>query len=102
MNYLKPIYNSLTSILLLILLGVCCKPAELPKPNILWIVSEDNSPFLGAYGDTFATTPNLDKLASKGIIYQNAFAPAPVCAPTRSSIITGVFANSLGTHQMRS
>lgn len=102
MSYLKPIFNSITSILLLILLGVSCTPTELPKPNILWIVSEDNSPFLGAYGDEFATTPNLDKLATKGILYQNAFAPAPVCAPTRSSMITGVFANSLGTHQMRS
>jgi len=102
MNYLKPVFNSFASILFLILLGVSCTPTELPKPNILWIVSEDNSPFLGAYGDEFATTPNLDNLASKGILYQNAFAPAPVCAPTRSSMITGVFANSLGTHQMRS
>ncbi|MFT7159611.1 MAG: N-sulfoglucosamine sulfohydrolase, partial [Bacteroidia bacterium] len=102
MNYLKPIYTSQASILLLFLLGISCTPAELPKPNILWIVSEDNSPFLGAYGDEFATTPNLDKLASKGILYQNAFAPAPVCAPTRSSMITGIYANSLGTHQMRS
>lgn len=72
------------------------------KPNVLWIVSEDNSPFLGAYGDDYATTPNLDALAAKGILYHNAFAPAPVCAPTRSSIITGMYANSLGTHQMRS
>lgn len=79
-----------------------CQSAQEDKPNVLWIVSEDNSPFLGAYGDEFATTPNLDQLASRGILYHNAFAPAPVCAPTRSSIITGVYANSLGTHQMRS
>ena len=102
MNCFKPICHALGSILFIILLGFSCTPPELPKPNILWIVSEDNSPFLGVYGDEFATTPNLDKLASKGILYHNAFAPAPVCAPTRSSIITGVFANSLGTHQMRS
>ncbi len=83
-------------------LFVNCSEKEVTRPNILWIVSEDNSPFLGAYGDEYATTPNLDLLAAKGVLYTNAFAPAPVCAPTRSSIITGMYANSLGTHHMRS
>ena len=72
------------------------------RPNILWITSEDNSPLLGCYGDAFATTPVLDKLASQGVLYQNAFANAPVCAPTRSTIITGMYACSMGTHNMRS
>lgn len=72
------------------------------KPNIIFIVSEDNSPFLGAYGDPHANTPNLDRLAEKSILYKNAFANAPVCAPSRSTIITGMYANSLGSHQMRS
>lgn len=71
-------------------------------PNILWIVSEDNSPLLGCYGDSFATTPNLDKFASEGILYENAFATAPVCAPARSTLITGMYAASLGTENMRS
>lgn len=75
---------------------------DLPPPNILWITSEDNSPFLGCYGDSFATTPNLDALAAEGVRYMNAYAPAPVCAPTRSSIITGMYASSLGTENMRS
>ncbi|MDH5397916.1 MAG: sulfatase-like hydrolase/transferase, partial [Cyclobacteriaceae bacterium] len=91
-------------LLTLSLLG-CQKKAEekpLPKPNILWIVSEDNSAFLGAYGDDFATTPSLDSLAGQGVLYQNAFAAAPVCAPTRNTIITGMYANSLGTENMRS
>lgn len=101
MNYFKLVCYQLI-ISLLVVLGFSCKPAEEPKPNILWIVSEDNSPFLGAYGDNFATTPNLDRLATNGILYENAFSPAPVCAPTKSSIITGVFANSLGTQHMRS
>ncbi len=72
------------------------------KPNILWIVSEDNSPLLGAYGDSYATTPNLDALAKRSIVYDNAFANSPVCAPTRSSIITGMHANAIGTGNMRS
>jgi arylsulfatase A-like enzyme len=72
------------------------------KPNILWITSEDNSPLLGCYGDEFATTPNLDKLAAEGVLYENAFANAPVCAPARCTIITGMYACSMGTHHMRS
>jgi N-sulfoglucosamine sulfohydrolase len=72
------------------------------RPNILWIVSEDNGPFLGCYGDELATTPTLDKLASEGILYENAFANAPVCAPARSTIISGMYPPSLGTENMRS
>lgn len=72
------------------------------KPNFLWIVSEDNGPFLGCYGDEFATTPALDKLASQGVVYENAFANAPVCAPARSTIISGMYPPSMGTQNMRS
>jgi len=72
------------------------------RPNILWITSEDNGPFLGCYGDEFAKTPNLDNLAAEGILYKNAVANAPVCAPARSTILTGLYASSMGTHHMRS
>ena len=71
-------------------------------PNILWIVSEDNSTLLRSYGDTFATTPVLDQLAAEGILYENALATAPVCAPSRSTLITGVYPTSMGTQHMRS
>jgi len=81
---------------------VSCKQTITQRPNILWLVSEDNGPFLGCYGDTLAETPNLDKLASEGIVFDNAFANVPVCAPARSTIITGMYACSLGTHHMRS
>ena len=72
------------------------------RPNILWITSEDNSPYLGCYGDAFATTPTLDKLADEGFRYTNAYANCPVCAPARNTIITGVYAASNGNEQMRS
>jgi N-sulfoglucosamine sulfohydrolase len=73
------------------------------RPHILWIVSEDNTyHFVGAYGDPLARTPNLDRLAAAGIVYEKAYAAAPVCAPSRSSIITGIYASSLGTQHMRS
>lgn len=78
------------------------KPAE-ELPNILWITSEDNSPyFVSCYGNEFATTPNIDKLASTGFKYTRAYATHAVCSPTRNSIITGVYANSNGNHPMRS
>lgn len=72
------------------------------RPNILWIVSEDNGRFLGCYGDKFATTPNLDRLAAEGIRYENAYANAPVCAPARNTIITGMYPPAMGTQHMRS
>ena len=55
-----------------ILLTSCAEKVPNDLPNILWITSEDNSPFLGCYGDSFATTPNLDRLASEGILYTHA------------------------------
>lgn len=73
-----------------------------PRPNILWITSEDNGPHLGAYGDRFADTPNLDRLAGKGMIYLNAWSNAPVCAPARTAIISGLYPPSTGSEHMRS
>ncbi len=77
-------------------------PPQPEKPNILWITCEDTSPYLGCYGDPFAITPRLDRFAGAGVMYTNAFATAPVCAPARSCLITGVYATSLGTQHLRS
>jgi arylsulfatase A-like enzyme len=87
---------------LIVPLFTACKKDELPPPNILWITSEDNGPFLGCYGDAFATTPNLDRMAAEGFRYTRAYANTPVCAPARNTIITGVYACSSGNEQMRS
>lgn len=88
---------------LLYLLPFTDPPPEPPsKPNILWIVSEDNSPLLGCYGDPFATTPNLDRLAADAVAFDHAFASAPVCAPSRFTLITGTYASAMGTAGMRS
>jgi N-sulfoglucosamine sulfohydrolase len=72
------------------------------KPNILWISVEDMSPTLGCYGDRFANTPNIDLFATKSNHFMNAFATAPVCAPSRSCLINGLPASSQGTQNMRS
>ena len=71
------------------------------QPNILWIVTEDISPTLSFYGDNTAKTPNLDALAKESLIFDNAFAVVGVCAPTRSSIITGMYPTTIGTMHMR-
>ncbi len=86
----------------LILTTSCETSPAPPSPNIVWLVSEDNSPFIGVYGDSLAKTPNIDKLAENGVVYRHAFSNAPVCAPARNTIITGMYANSLGNQQMRS
>ncbi len=73
------------------------------RPNILWITSEDNNiQWVGCYGNPNADTPRIDKLAEEGFRYTHCFATTPVCAPQRSTWITGVHAVSTGTHPMRS
>jgi len=72
------------------------------RPNILWITSEDNGPQLGCYGDSYATTPYLDALAARGMIYLNVWSVSPVCAPARTAIISGMYPSSTGSEHMRS
>jgi len=71
-------------------------------PHILWLTTEDNGPQLGCYGDDFATTPNIDALAAKGMIYRLAWSNAAVCAPARTTIISGLFPPATGSQHMRS
>jgi arylsulfatase A-like enzyme len=89
--------------LLILLLGFASSSLSgADRPNILWITSEDNGPQLGCYGDSFATTPNLDALANRGLIYLHAWSTAPVCAPARTAIITGLYPSATGSEHMRS
>ena len=69
--------------------------------NIVWISVEDMSPWLACYGDDTAPTPNIDRLAREGVRYTNAHANTPVCAPARSTLITGMYATSIGSMHMR-
>jgi len=71
------------------------------RPNIVWISIEDYSPTLGCYGDKYAVSPNIDKLASQGCRYTHCYSHAGVCAPTRSGIITGMYPTTIGTQFMR-
>ncbi|MCS5631665.1 MAG: sulfatase-like hydrolase/transferase, partial [Pirellulaceae bacterium] len=72
------------------------------SPNILWISSEDHGPEMGCYGDKLAVTPNVDALAKRGLMFKLAWSCAPVCAPARTAIITGMYPPSIGGQHMRS
>lgn len=86
-----------------IMLLACGAVSAADRPNILWLTCEDNNVnWVGCYGNPHADTPNIDALAAEGVQYMHCYANAPVCAPSRSTWITGVHALSMGTHPMRS
>lgn len=74
---------------------------DVEKPNVLWISVEDIGPVLGSYGVEGIQTPNIDRLAREGVLYKHAYATVGVCAPSRSSVITGMYPVSIGAHNMR-
>jgi arylsulfatase A-like enzyme len=78
-------------------------PAATPiRPNILWLVGENMNLDLGVYGAPNVSTPNLDRLATQGIRYTRVFSTSPVCAPSRSAFMTGMYQTTTDTHHMRS
>ena len=72
------------------------------RPNILWIVGENLKLDLGCYGAKNVSTPNLDALAVDGVRYTRVFSTSPVCAPSRSALMTGMYQTSTDMHHMRS
>ena len=72
------------------------------QPNIVWLVAEDQSQhFFPFYGNKSVNLPNISFLLENGIVYDDMNSPYPVCAPSRSGIITGMYPNSIGTGNMR-
>lgn len=100
--YLERYLHLIGIFFIALLLGCSNAHKKEDRPNIVWINVEDINPVLGCYGDPHAITPNLDKLASEGVIYKRAYSTAPICAPSRSSFVTGVYSTSLGTQHLRS
>jgi arylsulfatase A-like enzyme len=82
--------------------GACAGEKKARLPNILWVTCEDLGPNLGCYGDKYATSPNIDRLAARGSRYRVAWSNAPVCAPARTTIISGLYPPSTGAEHMRS
>ena len=71
------------------------------RPNILWLIAEDFGPHLGCYGAKQVGTPVLDRLAAEGVRYTHAYTTAPVCSPSRSAFMTGMYATTIGAHNHR-
>jgi N-sulfoglucosamine sulfohydrolase len=80
-----------------------CAEASKPtrRPNIIWITAENISLDLGCYGEKLVHTPNLDRLAAEGMRYTRVFATSPVCAPSRSAFMTGMYQTTIDVHHMR-
>jgi arylsulfatase A-like enzyme len=72
------------------------------RPNILWLIAEDFGPHLGCYGEKHVTTPNLDQMAAEGVRYTRFFVTCPVCSPSRSAFMTGMYQTTIGAHNHRS
>ncbi|HNX53343.1 MAG TPA: sulfatase [Pontiellaceae bacterium] len=91
----------LTTVGLLAATGMAQNTAA-AKPNILWLLAEDISPgALSCYGQEAASTPNLDQFARDGVRYTHFYTTAPVCSPSRSAFMTGMYATTIGAHQHR-
>ena len=89
--------------LLSVLTLLCaCTASAADRPNILYIALEDITPMMGCYGDTYAKTPNFDQLAAESVRYTHAYSVGPVCSVSRSSIVTGMYATTIGTIHLRS
>ncbi|MCB1206479.1 MAG: sulfatase [Verrucomicrobiae bacterium] len=86
--------------LALIALGVACGDAA-EKPNVLFIVADDLNCAIGPYGDPVAVTPNLDRLAARGLVFERAYCQQAVCNPSRSSFLTGLRPESTGVDDLR-
>jgi arylsulfatase A-like enzyme len=77
-------------------------PAQPTRPNILWLIAEDFGVELGCYGSREVWTPVLDQFAADGVRYTRAFVTAPVCSPSRSAFMTGMYQTTIGAHNHRS
>ena len=63
--------------------------ADDTKPNVLFLISDDLRPELGCYGNDVIKTPNIDRLAARGMVFQRAYCQQAVCSPSRTSVMTG-------------
>ena len=95
-------WRSFSLVLLLFPLAQCWGVESVQRPNILWIVGENFALDLGCYGAQNVETPNLDRLAEGGVRYTRVYSTSPVCAPSRSALMTGWYATTTDMHNMRS
>ena len=108
MNTIKLLLSTCILVMIILLFPSCHSPGDKKdftnpeKPNIIWIVAENIKLDLGCYGAENVHTPNIDRLADHGMRYTHVFSTSPVCAPSRSAFMTGMYQTTTDTHNMRS
>ena len=70
------------------------------KPNVLLLCVDDLKPTIGCYGDAVAKTPNIDRLAQRGVLFQSAYCNQAVCSPSRNALMTGLRPQTLGIYDL--
>lgn len=80
----------------LCLFSSAASAADAKRPNVLFLMSDDLNNMLGCYGDPLAKTPNIDRLAARGVRFDRAYCAFPLCGPSRNSLLTGLYPNSTG------
>jgi arylsulfatase A-like enzyme len=85
-------------LILALLIHTACNVARADErpPNVLFLISDDLNNMLGCYRDPRAKTPNIDRLAAKGVLFDHAYCTFPLCGPSRNSLLTGLYPNSTG------
>jgi N-sulfoglucosamine sulfohydrolase len=98
---MRPLIRTIAGYLIGVALACSSQAAE--KLNVLWLIGEDiSTTALSGYGQKLAKNPNLEQMARDGVLYTHAYTTAPVCSPSRSAIITGMYQTSIGAHNHRS
>lgn len=77
-----------------------CSSLFAAKPNVLLICVDDLKPVLGCYGDSLVKSPNIDRLAKRGVLFEKAYCNQAVCAPSRNALLTGLRPQSLGIYEL--
>ncbi len=87
---------SITALLIVLVGGPWLHASTAPRKNVLFLIADDLNTLIGCYGDPRAKTPNLDRLAARGVRFERAYCTYPLCGPSRNSLLTGLYPNSTG------
>jgi iduronate 2-sulfatase len=84
----------------MLVLGLTAGVNAVEKPNVLLLCVDDLKPLLGCYGDQIVRSPNIDRLAARGVLFERAYCNQAVCAPSRNALLTGLRPQTLGIYDL--